>query len=733
MNLPVAPVFALDLVSPAMLGWLVAAAAPLLIHLWSRRRYREMSWAAMQFLLAAIRSSRRRMRLEQWLLLAVRTLLIVLIVLAVAEPFLEQGLVAFAAGERTHRVLVLDGSFSMAYTPNDKSRFDRAKELAAEIVDGSPQGDGFTLVLLSDPPRVVIGNPVLEPTEFLQELDQLKLPHTTADLPRTLAAVEQVLTAARREQPRLTRHEVYFLTDLGRVGWSPPSDPTALAEFRRRSKQLADSATLVVIDLGQAGAENIAVTGATIGEPFATIARNVEIQAGLKNFGRQARSRQPVELLVDGRRVAEQHVDLPPGGEAAAAFSYRFDAPGDHSLEIRTEGDALDIDNHRWIAVRVKPHLNVLCVNGRPSGERFGGATDFLFYALSPQAGETNRTLVHPEVVPESALLELDLSRYDCIFLANVAQFTSSEARVLETYLKRGGGLVFFLGDRVIADRYNRELGGGAGGAALLPARLEGIVKESQYRLDPLDYRHPIVQPFRGQERAGLLTSPVEAWFRLSVPEESPAKVALALSNGDPLVVEAPVHQGRVILVATSADTSWTKMPMWPSYVPLIQELLAYTIGGQAEQRNLEVGQPLGATVSTTAGDVPLVIQGPGGRSEPIRVQVEGDYGSWTYSDTSTSGMYAAEFGPPLARTDWFAVNVNTAESDLAQLSADELRDEVWPDIPFVHQTTWEALDEQPATTVGRSAGLLKTLLYAVLGLLFFETFLAWRFGYHTA
>ena len=731
--LPTAPLIALDLVSPAMLGWLLAAAAPLLIHLWSRRRYREMPWAAMQFLLAAIRSSRRRMRLEQWLLLAVRTLLIVLVVLAVAEPFLERGIVAFAAGERTHRMLVLDGSFSMAYTPTDKSRFDRAKELAAQIVDGSPQGDGFTLVLLSDPPRVVIGNPVFAPTEFVEELDQLKLPHSTADLPRTLAAIDQVLLTARREQPRLVRQEVYFLTDLGRVGWTPPSDPTALAEFRRRSKQLADAANLVVIDLGRPGAENVAVTGATVGERFATIARSIEIQAELKNFGRQARSRQPVELLVDGRRVAQQHVNLPPNGEAAAAFSYRFDTPGDHSLEIRTEGDALDIDNHRWIAVPVKPHLDVLCVNGRPSGEPFRGATDYLFYALSPQAGETNRTLVHPEVVPESALLELDLSRYDCIFLANVAQFTSSEARVLEAYLKRGGALVFFLGDRVIPERYNRELGGGAGGTPLLPARLGSIVKESQYRLDPLDYRHPIVQPFRGQERAGLLTSPVEAWFQLSVPENSPAKIALALGNGDPLVVEAPVYQGRVILVATSADVSWTKMPVWPSYVPLVQELLAYAVGGQAEQRNLEVGQPLGATVSTTAGDVPLVIQGPEGRSDPIRVRTEGDYGSWTYSDTGTSGLYAAEFGPPLARADRFAVNVNTAESDLAQLSVEELRNEVWPDIPFAHQTTWETFDEQPATAAGRSAGLLRALLYAVLGLLFFETFLAWRFGYHTA
>ena len=72
-----------------MLGWLAAAAAPLLIHLWSRHRFREAPWAAMQFLLAAMRKNARRLQLQQWLLLAVRTLLIALVVLAVAEPYGE--------------------------------------------------------------------------------------------------------------------------------------------------------------------------------------------------------------------------------------------------------------------------------------------------------------------------------------------------------------------------------------------------------------------------------------------------------------------------------------------------------------------------------------------------------------------------------------------------------------------------------------------------------------------
>jgi len=92
---------------------------------------------------------------------------------------------------------------------------------------------------------------------------------------------------------------------------------------------------------------------------------------------------------------------------------------------------------------------------------------------------------------------------------------------------------------------------------------------------------------------------------------------------------------------------------------------------------------------------------------------------------------YLAQFGPPISRSDAFAVNVDPVESDLARISPEELRDQVWREVPFVHQTTWQNLDDQPDRRIGRPSGLPKALLYALLALLFVETFLAWRFGHH--
>ncbi|MGE0609951.1 MAG: BatA domain-containing protein [Pirellulales bacterium] len=721
--------------NPMLLWWLAAAGAPLVIHLLNRRKYREVPWAAMQYLLAAIRKNSRRIQVEQLILLLIRMLIIALLVMAVAEFYTQFLGRKFVSGRRTHKVLVLDGSFSMGYKPTDRSRFDRAKELAGQIVQGSSQGDAFTLVLLGSPPRKLVATPVFERDALLKELENLALPHGTADLPATLEAVEDVLQTARRDQPRLEQEEVYFLTDLGRVGWLPDlRGPAETAAFRERAQRLAEQTALSVIDVGQSGADNLALESLRVADSFASLAREVTLEAEAVNLGRQPRLHQLIEYFVDDRRAGEAFVDLPPGDRATAAFTYRFDTPGDHVVKAQIVGDLLEIDNNRWLSLAVRRSIRVLCINGKPAGDAFAGATDYLEVALAPKKDDGNPSLVLPEVKLESALQEIDLRSYDCVFLANVAQFTESEALVLQAYLKGGGGLVFFLGDQVQADSYNQRLGGAGGNSVrVLPAQIGPLVAEAQYLFDPLEYKHPIVAPFRGQERAGLLTTNVSKYFRLVLPEESKARVALAFAGGagggDPVIVEEQIGQGRAILVATSADVSWTTMPMWPSYVPIVQELVSAAISGQSDERNVTVGTSIGGALRGAGQNITIDILTPDGQTEPARAVNDGEGGRWSFSETFLSGPYAARLGSPFSSAELFAVNVDTAESDLAKLELDELKADVWPDIDFGYSTVWQDVDAEPSTDIARRGSLSRAFLYPVLLLLLLEPVLAWWFG----
>jgi len=334
---------------PVMLAWLAAAAAPLVIHLLNRRRYREVPWAAMHFLMAAMRKNQRRIRVEHWLLLLVRTAIVVAVVLAVAEPLLERtGLIA-RSGLPTHKLLVVDASYSMAFKPTDRSRFDRAKQLAEQIVDESSQGDAFTLVLLADPPQVIVGTPSFAPADFINEIANLKLTHGGGDLAATLSRVDEILASARREHPRLVQEQVFFLSDLGRTSWAPELAVGPLEDFRERSRRLGENAAITVIDLGQPTAENLAIEQLRIDESLVTAGQTASLSAEVRNFGRQPRARQAVELIVDGRRSGEQVVDVAPGGRVSIALTHRFDTPGDHVVELKLSADSLEVDNRRYL------------------------------------------------------------------------------------------------------------------------------------------------------------------------------------------------------------------------------------------------------------------------------------------------------------------------------------------------------------------------------------------------
>src|SRR3954454_6419289 len=97
-------------------GFLVAgallASLPIIIHILNRRRYKTVPWAAMEFLLRAMKKNRRRLKFEQWLLLATRCLVLALIGLALARP-LGCGDTALAiAGQRSGlHVFVIDNSY----------------------------------------------------------------------------------------------------------------------------------------------------------------------------------------------------------------------------------------------------------------------------------------------------------------------------------------------------------------------------------------------------------------------------------------------------------------------------------------------------------------------------------------------------------------------------------------------------------------------------------------------
>ncbi|MGH7214044.1 MAG: BatA domain-containing protein, partial [Tepidisphaeraceae bacterium] len=111
------PILAAAFVTPAFfIAGAALVAIPIVIHILNRRRFKTVPWAAMEFLLRALRKNRRRLQFEQWVLLATRCLVLFLLGMALARPLAcsDQGLAGLAQRSGLH-VFVIDNSYSMAY------------------------------------------------------------------------------------------------------------------------------------------------------------------------------------------------------------------------------------------------------------------------------------------------------------------------------------------------------------------------------------------------------------------------------------------------------------------------------------------------------------------------------------------------------------------------------------------------------------------------------------------
>jgi hypothetical protein len=715
------PIFGFwQLGSAWMLLWALAAALPVVIHLWSRRTAREEPWAAMAFLLAAMRKNARRIQLEQWLLLAVRTAVLLLFALVLADPQLSllAGWSGSNPGGSTHVVLVLDGSYSMDVRQEGRSRFEAAKELASQFLANRQQGDGYTLVRMSQPTQVIIGLPAFDADDVREEIENLPLSHGGASLAAALAEVESIVRDAQRTHPRLVHHQVVFLTDLQRQTWND----AASADCRQRLGRLEQLASLSLVDVGEPGAANLAVARVESRPALVTTHAAVTISAQIQSFARQDATQQAVEVFVDGQRIADQRIDVPGGGTATVSTSHRFATAGDHVVEVHLEDDALALDNRRWLSVTARDAAEVLAVGSRPTDTRH------IALALNPRPQD--RGVVAVKEISDSVLLETDLAPFDCVILSNVGRVSREEAGVLRDYVTGGGGLIIFLGDQVQVPSYNEQSAVVEAAQRILPAQLGDLAAPSKYSLDPLNYDHPLLQAFRGHESSGLLSTPV--WKYVKLAPFPNAKTALAFDNGDPAIVEEQIGRGRSILFATAASpdsldrstdppTPWTAISAWPSFPPLVHEMVQFAMSGRTEGRNVEVGDDLTGVVPGAAPDEQAVLTSSDGKVERLPLIWEGRETRWKLPQVPTSGVYAATVGD--RPVQHFAVNLNSRESDLTRLDPEELPSQFVQELPSGDDST------ATLTAGAGDSSYFRVLLAVLLGLVVVEPCLAWFLG----
>ncbi len=709
---------------------LCLVAVPILIHFFFRRRHRVVRWAAMDFLLAALRKQKRRMEIENLVLLLLRCAAILLLAAAVARPAWDAPSLPFGGSARAV-VLVLDTSASMGALHTGRAALDRAKEKAAQFLAELPEGSKVTLVASRDDAE---GG---KPRALLENADRGDASARTGYGGNDLQAVFKL--AGEKLKGLRGRRLVVFVTDLQRRDWFQETDARRDDVYRAaRGEAGEEPAPVVLVDAGQDETANVVITELSAdGQAFA--GKLLSVTATLVNYGpAPALGTLTLQTAPPGdgpweKVVAEEVTIPPPLGLGSPEplkreFSPRVPAKGEGSVRFRAlytpradaaDRDRLAIDSERLLALRVRPPVRVLPVRTN---------TRALELLEDVQLVEVIE-LLQPIYPP--ALADQDLSGVDIVLWADpeITSLTPEDVAKLEGFVRRGGGLLAYLAQPGDPLRPLFE-----GKEALFPMRVGDFRRDDEHpvQIDREDERtqaHPLFK----ETRQPLFFSPdITGYVQVSGYAE--AAVVARYTNGEPAVLEKSCGSGRVVVVTTTPDARFFSLN--GSLLPAILFFNAtqYLVWESPKLRNVVVGDPV--TVPLPPGTREVEVMPPATVGGPSREPVADGAMEFQVTDTSAPGFFRVTSrglvpgAAGLLHETAFdiAVNIDTGEreGDLRRVTPEELR-RAYQGALLEFADAGETI--LPRGIRGDGGEASRAFLGGVVALLVVELLCAWRFG----
>jgi hypothetical protein len=509
----------MSFLAPLYLLGAALIALPIVLHLLRRDVAPPVPFTAVSLLRKSPVDRSRRHRLRDLILLAARVAALLLIAASFARPY-----AAGAPASTRTTVVAVDRSFSMG----GGSRFERARALAREAIDGA--GGGRIAVIAFD-----------------DRADVVAQPGTAADARAALAGLRPGHGATRYaaafdKAAELLRDvdgaRVVIVTDLQRTG------------FEENPAVLPEDIDLVVHDAG-AHAANLSVTSAAIDRR--------EVAATVRNFGVQPRTTD-VRATADDRPLPARRVTIPPGGAVDVAFETA--APVTRLVVAVDDAGGYAADDERFGVAQSRALPRILIVGGGPASE----AGFYVSRALQADAEEGSAFDVRTVTGTAFAAMTAEEMRAEsAIVLLATHGIDRRAAEPLRAFVKGGGGVLAAAAPEVDPAVLSTLLGWDPAIAAREVRGAGALVAT--------DLRHPVFRPF-GAVAANFGQVSFDRAWRIDTGDDW--RVLARYTDGSAALAERAGAEGRVLIFTSDLDRRWNDFPLHPAFVPFAQEAVRY-------------------------------------------------------------------------------------------------------------------------------------------------------------
>ncbi len=735
-----------------LVGGLAAVSAPIIIHLLHRSRVVPYDWGAMMFLEELMAERARRLRMQELLLLFVRAMIVACLSLALMRPAIKSPTAGVrSADTHTSAVVLLDDSYSMNVGRNRTALAD-AKESALNYINTLQSGDDVSVMFTSTAGKVPAPAALYDLDRARELVRGAKPQYDKMDIPRALTAALQQL-----ENQHNPRRELVLFSDMQAAGWDL-ADGARWSFIASTVRSARVKPNILLASTSDARPNNLALLSIEPSRQVVDSYTPVTFNITVANEGPEAIRDATVTFIVDNAPKATRAINLAPGAREVVAFEHKFERPGSHyvACKARSSQDMLEDDNELNHSVVVIDRLPVLLVDGDRKDRMLASETDFLRMALSPRDNDdpTWRTVIDTTVVDGTDLRYTDFSKYRVVVLANVAALPASVVSEIERFVVAGGGLMITLGSRVQPEAYNRDLF--RQGAGLLPVALRkiegaapsslpsdssnavrlvstvGAQKSKEPAPEPVHLASivsnvPALDLFRAEKGQDWSRARIFAHFTTAAPGEGVRALA-TYSNGDAVLLQKQLGEGRVLLFTSTIDTDWTDLPIHPFYVPLMQSLVFDLASAVIPPRNVPIGQTLAYIATGPIALKPHVLYPPKGEPIQLKTQRQGQLSVFTHENTRVPGLYAiAPEGAPPEERVFYTVNADRTESILDRISPDDAA-KLERDLGAHFAADWSGLARLLNLDAG-SFEIAKYLIMAAIMFCFIEIWLTRRWA----
>jgi hypothetical protein len=549
---------------------------PLIVHLLHFRRPEKLAFSSIAFLEELQKTVVRKLRLQEWILLAIRTLFIVMLLGAFLRPFFSD--INSVASKNTPIHIWIENSIGMDRIDENGPFINQAKDWASQIVSQADESQRFVISSTSGirPPTQVLSK-----HEALQRIEKIEF------VPGFIQFNEMF-----NDLPADSDQKIIFISD---------NHPEKLKAV------LPDSSTprhyIEWVPVGQTQQSNLSIDDINLESSFLVKDKPATIQISIRASGTEGAINGNVLLIIDDVVQGEYQVSLAGGEVKPFTFTANPNRIGYLQAQVSLKGDAYAADNKRSFSLFVPAvkQIAVITEFGLPN-------EDLLYMRALLDAANASMSDLQFTFLDINEIEKMANTEFSAVWLLGLKQIPSFLSPIAQNWVNRSIGLLIVPSTQSMVDSYNRfftSLG--------LSTRFEGIqgsfsAPKVVSTAKIVDESHPIFEPIFELKKGKTLSYEAPnlfAFMQIQLQGNRFAAPILKTDLGSVLLVEERVQQAKILISAIGGGSSWSNFPGNALFAPTWYRAAWYcAIPESGGLFQTELGNPISFSTNSTIDEV---------------------------------------------------------------------------------------------------------------------------------